>query len=428
MSRSTPTAGARRAHPVGGLNVRRPRCRRRRSSRGRGRRLLKQDGTVGTYAGISSTAMTASATNYLYLDLTSAGALTVNTTGFPTTAHVRLATVVAGGSTDHLDHRHPGRVQPVRDLFADGINISVGTATGTRSGRRRRRSSASSARRRSIQQTGGAATAGGTYTATEQGMLQKALQRAADLRAAELIGAAGSFRFRPVPLRSSRWTRSRSGCSSTTRPPTDSRLHAAAEHPLRADPVQEGPEPPTARFSYILDELAAGQRLALPSSSRSGRSTPTSNYVVTTDDRAGRAGPRCRTARPGSCSTVSPGSRRPTSRPATQHVTFTAVGVAIRCWDTADRRPGPAGRRRPDRTAPTSPDRPAVPVQPVRHRHAGDRRHPAQLHAGWVRRQPGRRRTRTRSSSIPRSIATPTRRTFWDLSKAVRYILATQNT
>jgi hypothetical protein len=43
--------------------------------------------------------MTASATNYLYLDLTNSGALVVNTSGFPTTAHVRLATVVAGAQT-----------------------------------------------------------------------------------------------------------------------------------------------------------------------------------------------------------------------------------------------------------------------------------------------------------------------------------------
>jgi hypothetical protein len=43
--------------------------------------------------------MTASATNYLYLDLTNSGALVVNTSGFPTTVHVRLATVVAGAQT-----------------------------------------------------------------------------------------------------------------------------------------------------------------------------------------------------------------------------------------------------------------------------------------------------------------------------------------
>lgn len=55
-------------------------------------------GVVQSYAGTSSQAMTASSTNYLYL--TNAGTLTVNTTGFPATIpHVRLASVVAGGST-----------------------------------------------------------------------------------------------------------------------------------------------------------------------------------------------------------------------------------------------------------------------------------------------------------------------------------------
>src|SRR4051794_18889878 len=41
----------------------------------------KADGTIVAYAGTTSIALTASATNYLYL--TDAGALTVNTTGFP---------------------------------------------------------------------------------------------------------------------------------------------------------------------------------------------------------------------------------------------------------------------------------------------------------------------------------------------------------
>src|ERR1017187_10505331 len=40
---------------------------------------LKQDGSIGTFAGVSSRAMTTSATNYLYLDLTNSGTLTVNT-------------------------------------------------------------------------------------------------------------------------------------------------------------------------------------------------------------------------------------------------------------------------------------------------------------------------------------------------------------
>ena len=59
---------------------------------------VKQDGTITTYAGTASQAITASSTKYLYLDLTASGALTVGAS-FPATAHVRLAVVVAGGST-----------------------------------------------------------------------------------------------------------------------------------------------------------------------------------------------------------------------------------------------------------------------------------------------------------------------------------------
>lgn len=58
------------------------------------------DGQIGTYAGSSgTTTLTASNTNYVFLDLTASGALSFNTTGFPATPHIRLATVVAGGTT-----------------------------------------------------------------------------------------------------------------------------------------------------------------------------------------------------------------------------------------------------------------------------------------------------------------------------------------
>jgi hypothetical protein len=55
-------------------------------------------GTIATYAGTSSQAITTATTKVLYLDLTAAGALTV-AASFPTTAHIRLATVVAGATT-----------------------------------------------------------------------------------------------------------------------------------------------------------------------------------------------------------------------------------------------------------------------------------------------------------------------------------------
>ena len=87
---------------------------------------LKQDGTIGTYAGLASQAMTASATNYLYLDLTNSGALVVNTSGFPTTAHVRLATVVAGATT--ITSITDARVAfHVVGSFVDGVNLTFGT-------------------------------------------------------------------------------------------------------------------------------------------------------------------------------------------------------------------------------------------------------------------------------------------------------------
>src|SRR5271165_4961315 len=94
---------------------------------------LQQDGTISTYAGSASTAVTTATTNYLYLDLTASGALTVNTTGFPTTAHVRLAKVVAGAST--ITSIADQRVAfAVLGSFLDGVNFTFGTTTGTQIG------------------------------------------------------------------------------------------------------------------------------------------------------------------------------------------------------------------------------------------------------------------------------------------------------
>lgn len=55
--------------------------------------FMKSDGTIVTYAGTASQAVTGSTTNYVYL--TDSGTLTVNTTGFPAAAtkRVQLATV-----------------------------------------------------------------------------------------------------------------------------------------------------------------------------------------------------------------------------------------------------------------------------------------------------------------------------------------------
>lgn len=61
--------------------------------------FAKSDGTIVTTSATSSLTLTASATNYIYLS--DSGTVTVSTSGFPATgtAHVRLATVVAGAST-----------------------------------------------------------------------------------------------------------------------------------------------------------------------------------------------------------------------------------------------------------------------------------------------------------------------------------------
>lgn len=62
-------------------------------------RFVKQtpSWTVVTYAGAVSQALTASQTNYVYLD--TSGNLTINTSGFPAGSHVPLAEVVTDLST-----------------------------------------------------------------------------------------------------------------------------------------------------------------------------------------------------------------------------------------------------------------------------------------------------------------------------------------
>ena len=131
---------------------------------------LKQDGTIGTYAGTVSQPMTPSTTNYLYLDLTNSGVLAVNTTGFPLTAHVRLATVVAGPSsiTSITDTRVAFHVV---GSFADGVNLSLGASSGTQIGTAANQKLAFFGQTPVVQPTLGAATAGTSYTSNEQTML-----------------------------------------------------------------------------------------------------------------------------------------------------------------------------------------------------------------------------------------------------------------
>jgi hypothetical protein len=131
---------------------------------------LRQDGTIGTYSGSASQAMTASATNFIYLDLTNSGNLAINTTGFPTTAHVRLATVVAAAST--ITSITDARVAfQVVGSFADGVNLTFGTVTGTQIGTAANQKIAFFGKTPVVQPTLGAATAGASYTANEQTML-----------------------------------------------------------------------------------------------------------------------------------------------------------------------------------------------------------------------------------------------------------------
>jgi hypothetical protein len=132
---------------------------------------LKQDGTIGMFAGVSSRAMTGSATNYLYLDLTNSGTLTVSTAGFPSTAHVRLAIVIAGAGV--ISSIADNRVAfSVIGSFADGINLTLGTSTGTQIGTAPNQKLAFFGKTPIVQPTLGAATAGSSYTSNEQAMLQ----------------------------------------------------------------------------------------------------------------------------------------------------------------------------------------------------------------------------------------------------------------
>jgi hypothetical protein len=133
---------------------------------------VKQDTSVGTF-NATTVALGASNTWNLYLDGTSSFALVSNQTSWPSTAHVRLAIVVTGGTTitSITDAR---KFLNVVGTWAEGTNISLGTSTGTQIGTASTQKLGFLGAAPAVQQTGGAATASGSYTATEQGMLQKA--------------------------------------------------------------------------------------------------------------------------------------------------------------------------------------------------------------------------------------------------------------
>jgi hypothetical protein len=131
---------------------------------------LQQDGTIATYGGTASQAIATVSTKVLFLDLAAAGALTV-AASFPATPHVRLATVVAGATT--ITSITDARVAfTVVGSYADGVNITFGSTTGTKIGTATTQKLGFFGKTPIVQPTVGAGTAGGTYTATEQAMLQ----------------------------------------------------------------------------------------------------------------------------------------------------------------------------------------------------------------------------------------------------------------
>jgi hypothetical protein len=132
--------------------------------------FIAQDGSTVTYAGSSSFAITASSTFVIYLDGTSSWALT-KAASYPSTPHVKLATVVAGSSTitSVTDNR---QCAAVGGTIADGVNLAFGTTTGTKIGTATSQKLGFFNKTPIVQPTMGSATASGTYGATEQGMLQ----------------------------------------------------------------------------------------------------------------------------------------------------------------------------------------------------------------------------------------------------------------
>jgi hypothetical protein len=132
--------------------------------------FVKQDGTIGTFAGTTSQAISANVTRYLYLDGTNSWTMTVNT-AYPSSPHVRLATVITGSSTvsSITDNR---QCFPVCGMIADGVNFTLGTVTGTQIGTAANQLLGFYGKAPAVQQTMGTATAGATWTSNEQTMLQ----------------------------------------------------------------------------------------------------------------------------------------------------------------------------------------------------------------------------------------------------------------
>jgi hypothetical protein len=132
--------------------------------------FVKQDGSVGSYAGVTAQPIAASSTKVLYLDGTNSWALTIGAS-YPATPHIRLATVVTGASTisSITDNR---QCFPVAGSIADGVNLALGSSVGTQIATATTQKLGFFGKTPTTQPTVGAATAGSSYTTNEQTMLQ----------------------------------------------------------------------------------------------------------------------------------------------------------------------------------------------------------------------------------------------------------------
>jgi hypothetical protein len=130
----------------------------------------QQDGTIGTYAGVVSRAVTTAITNYLYLDLTSSGALVVGTS-FPSTAHVRLALVVAGATTISSISDQRVAFQVIGSVL-DGTEWALGTSSGLQIGTATSQKLGFFGKTPIVQPTIGSGPASSSWTSVEQAMLQ----------------------------------------------------------------------------------------------------------------------------------------------------------------------------------------------------------------------------------------------------------------
>jgi hypothetical protein len=140
--------------------------------------FVKQDGTIASYGGATQ-AISGSSTKVLYLDGTSSWALTV-AASYPSSAHVRLATVVTGLANimTITDNR---QAFSVCGSVADGVTWTVGSTNGLQIATAPTQKLGFFGKTPAVQPAMGAATAGSSYTSTEQGMLQAVYNAVRDL-------------------------------------------------------------------------------------------------------------------------------------------------------------------------------------------------------------------------------------------------------